>query len=638
MKKLVTIFVLTFFVFVSVSLAQKDQVATFKPKKPKIGDIVSITYNPSIKASKLNNAQEITAEVLILMESKTPVLEEVKMEKKNNIWKGSFKISDEKSRLILFKFASEDTLDDNDVNPWNIIVYGKDNKPLPEAHLSKYQLLYYGGNWGYEYKSDKDAAKSELSKEKELYPNSVNASSYIWSSTLKANPDDETKTKIGKEVLKIYSQCKNDESKVVSLLRWFEQTGQKDKSEQIIKEGIEKNPQGKIARYSKAIEMNKEKNPAKKAELYEKLINVFSSLTEDEKNSYLSTAIYYYTQGKEYDKAVAIIEKNPSKFGSSYNNLAWPLIEKGEQLEKAVEWAKKGVELQRSADASIKPTYLSLKDWKKSKDNGLAMVLDTYGLGLFKLGKTEESEKAYAEAYSINKGSNEEINERYVECLVKNGKNDKAVEVSSESMNNGKYTEKMIEQYKTAYVKVKGSDKGFDEMVSNIKNKAKNEMKAKLLKEMINKPAPQFDLKDLNGNSVKLTDLKGKVVVVDFWATWCGPCKASFPTLQKMYDKYKNDPNIAILALNTWENDKGEDRVKNVKKFIADNKYTFPVLFDEDFVSKYGVEGIPTKFILDREGNIQFKNVGFENEQKMIDEMELEFEFLLSNDFKSIKK
>jgi len=156
-------------------------------------------------------------------------------------------------------------------------------------------------------------------------------------------------------------------------------------------------------------------------------------------------------------------------------------------------------------------------------------------------------------------------------------------------------------------------------------------MMENLKKEMLNKPAPDFNLKDFDGNFVKLSDLKGKVVVVDFWATWCGPCKMSFPALQKVVNKYKDNPDILILALDTWEREKTvADKEQKVKAFIADHKYTFKVLFDDaDIVSKYEVTGIPTKFIIDKNGMMQFKTIGFESEQKMIAEMEAQFELLL---------
>jgi len=194
-----------------------------------------------------------------------------------------------------------------------------------------------------------------------------------------------------------------------------------------------------------------------------------------------------------------------------------------------------------------------------------------------------------------------------------------------------------LESYKTAYVKVNGSEKGFEDALAEARGKAREEMKNELLKQRINKPEIDFALKGLDGKTVKLSDLKGKVVVLDFWATWCGPCKVSFPALQKIYDKYKNNPNIVILALNTWERVSGVEREDVVKKFIEENKYTFPVLYDEGFVEKYGVEGIPTKFVIDKKGMIQFKSVGFYSDQKMTEEMELWFEILLDDKFYTSK-
>src|SRR5690606_41666590 len=80
------------------------------------------------------------------------------------------------------------------------------------------------------------------------------------------------------------------------------------------------------------------------------------------------------------------------------------------------------------------------------------------------------------------------------------------------------------------------------------------------------RPAPGFSLKDLDGKEVSLEDLKGKVVVLDFWATWCAPCIKSFPAMQMAVDKYKEDPEVAFLFINTWE--RQEDPAAAVKQFM----------------------------------------------------------------------
>ncbi len=86
------------------------------------------------------------------------------------------------------------------------------------------------------------------------------------------------------------------------------------------------------------------------------------------------------------------------------------------------------------------------------------------------------------------------------------------------------------------------------------------------------------------------------------------------------------------LALNTWENETGAEREALVRKFMEEKKYTFRVLFDDNAVYKYGVDGIPTKFIIDKKGMIRFKSVGFEG-SKMLDEMTVEIEMLLDDGF-----
>jgi peroxiredoxin len=158
-------------------------------------------------------------------------------------------------------------------------------------------------------------------------------------------------------------------------------------------------------------------------------------------------------------------------------------------------------------------------------------------------------------------------------------------------------------------------------------------------------PAPAFKLKDINGNTVSLASLKGKTIVVDFWATWCGPCKASFPGMQKTVNKYRNDPNVVFLFIDTWETDK--NREKLVKDFIQKNKYTFTVLYDETrknsdeygVIGDYKVEGIPTKFVIDKNNNIKFKAVGFNgNDDALVEEISTMIEMTRNNPASQDKK
>lgn len=111
--------------------------------------------------------------------------------------------------------------------------------------------------------------------------------------------------------------------------------------------------------------------------------------------------------------------------------------------------------------------------------------------------------------------------------------------------------------------------------------------------------ATDFKLKDLEGKEVSLSDFKGKNVFINFWATWCPPCKAEMPYLQQLYEETK-DSDLVILAINL-----NEDKT-TVEKFMIANNYSFPVLLDTDFQvgGAYQAVSIPTSYFINKEGDI----------------------------------
>ncbi len=120
--------------------------------------------------------------------------------------------------------------------------------------------------------------------------------------------------------------------------------------------------------------------------------------------------------------------------------------------------------------------------------------------------------------------------------------------------------------------------------------------------------APDFSLFDLDGNSLKLSDYRGKKVLVNFWATWCPPCKAEMPYMQEMYEKYHAE-GFEILAVNSTVTEKSRD---NVVDFVAEYGLTFPIPMDEKnrVSSDYEILSFPTSFFIDSDGVIRSLTVG----------------------------
>jgi thiol-disulfide isomerase/thioredoxin len=121
---------------------------------------------------------------------------------------------------------------------------------------------------------------------------------------------------------------------------------------------------------------------------------------------------------------------------------------------------------------------------------------------------------------------------------------------------------------------------------------------------LVGRAAPQFTLKDLDGRDVSLQQYRGKIVMLDFWATWCGPCRVSMPILEKIRDQYAG--KLVLLAVNLQESK------DVVKEYVLSQNLGSKVLLDRDASvgGLYGVIGIPTQVLIDQEGTVKFMESG----------------------------
>ena len=114
-------------------------------------------------------------------------------------------------------------------------------------------------------------------------------------------------------------------------------------------------------------------------------------------------------------------------------------------------------------------------------------------------------------------------------------------------------------------------------------------------------PAPDFTLQNTNGNSVRLSDFKGKAVLLNFWATWCVPCKKELPSMQKLYEALKLD-GVEVIAISI-----DRDKQKRIHQYINDYKLTFPVLLDpsQKVRKDYFILGLPTSYLIGADGKLK---------------------------------
>ncbi|WP_447642333.1 MULTISPECIES: redoxin domain-containing protein [Chitinophagaceae] len=340
---------------------------------------------------------------------------------------------------------------------------------------------------------------------------------------------------------------------------------------------------------------------------------------------------------KDSAEAVKLI---PQMDYNSLNSVAWNMAESNKHLSVAEQMSRLSLEKTKTAIAdSAKIPQEKREDRKNALEQTYAANADTYAYILSKLGKKKEALKYQEEAIQ-KKNDDEDMNTRYITLLNENGQYKKALEVGTKlySENHGNST--MFDQIGIAYKKVNPSQ-SWDTYATTLQSQQKAAVKANLAKSLINKPSPAFSLKDMNGNTVSLSDYKGKVVVLDFWATWCGPCKMSFPGMQLAINKYKDNPNVVFLFIDTWENTEAKERQDAVNKVMASKNYTFHVLLDSKINEKdyevakaytpFGITGIPVKFFIGKDGNVKFMLTGYPgSDDKVLDEVTNPVDYLLA--------
>jgi thiol-disulfide isomerase/thioredoxin len=121
----------------------------------------------------------------------------------------------------------------------------------------------------------------------------------------------------------------------------------------------------------------------------------------------------------------------------------------------------------------------------------------------------------------------------------------------------------------------------------------------------VGEAAPNFELQNLDGQSISLSSLKGSPVLINFWATWCGPCVSEMPYIQEI-NKEWSDKGLIVLAINLGDN------ASQAEQFLQDHNLSLPVLLDTNKVvaPKYGIRAIPTTFFIDKNGIVRVKIIG----------------------------
>ncbi|QYA25627.1 TlpA family protein disulfide reductase [Gramella sp. MT6] len=593
--------------------------------KPQPGEDLLIRY-----VNQGSEAPEATVNYLV---GKKYYPTDIQLKDSANALYGKISIPDTVHAMAL-NFKSGDKYDSNDKNGYVFSLYDENGEELKRSQATKGVYFMRSAN-SFDIKLENDSIAAIMENAINEDPEIEESFDVDYSNALLAADQKKADEYIQKRIDYYNSKDSLNYEDYEALSELYSLKKNKAKNDSITELVTEKFPKSEIARRDWLIKVFEAKSSDEKVKVLEDFEKVYGSKTVYEKDVMLRLIASKFAEEENwqaFEKYASQISE-PREKARLYNSTAWKLAEDGKNLDTAAEISKESIDIISSAtgDYSAKPDFYSNKQYDRAMEWSNSMYSDTYALIQFKQGDLEGAIETQEEALSEESGA--DMTTRYVQYLIEAEKYEKAQEKAEEFIADNRANAEMTDYLKTAYSENDNSEE-FETYLARLEEKATTKAREDLKKNMLSENAEDFELSDLEGNTVKLSDLRGKTVILDFWATWCGPCKQSFPGMQKAVEEYSDNENVEFLFVNTWEN--GDSRKKDVSEFIEENNYSFHVLMDEPVAegsreftttSNFGINGIPTKIIVGPEGKVNFKKVGYSgNNEKMLKEIGLMIE------------
>jgi len=624
------------------SFAHAQTASTYKivPERPLPGQDIEIVYDAS--GTKLNNQKKVTA-VLYSYQNYKWFAEDIALSGQANIWKTHYKIP-EKAGIIALKFQA-DTLTDNNKNQGYFSMFMDKTRQGVQA-----QGAYAG--WGLarspkygmdipgyiKFEGISDSATYHwLNQEISFNQSAKSDLVYPYAMALQATFKDDAGPRL-QRVLNYLKRPDASESDLLNarkiLLRLVQDKVTADSVDKVL---MQKFPKGSLARLAafKAMPVGSDLNVLLNGnrKFVAAYPEVGSNPTFNAENRINYPTIYQniVVLGAYADKNYAELYKYIGQlpFGVLptlyYKIVEIPFNRKevtdatmlpvSEKIIRRIEYLR--------ANRPEEFAYLSPKEWVHYVNEAMSRPMYIHVHLLNAAGRFKEA-LAYGNLAKEFLGyKRAALNAERANTLIGLKQQAELRTLLERSVYENQSSPEMLAMLKAGYIKRSGSEKGYERYVNGLKNNVGNIKAAEVIKkDMFNKPMVDFAMQDLNGKTVRLQDLKGKTVVFDFWATWCVPCKASFPGMKLAVDKYAKDPNVVFYFVDTEEST--VDYKAEIAKYIKEKKYNFNVLFDNkapnakatgdtfDRICKaFGISGIPQKIIVDANGNARFLAVGF---------------------------
>ncbi|MFN3849528.1 MAG: TlpA family protein disulfide reductase [Spirosomataceae bacterium] len=537
--------------------------------------------------------------------TKYPKANEIKLYNLDGKWGGNFQLSKDALSFSII-IGNSTNLDNNYGEGYNFLLFDDNNEILTGSKSAIAKNFCAGWSELLQLKSDKALAKN-------LFDADFRADSllkkHFFRYYIKTFQDNQQAISEIENFTKLFDVQEEDYLEIINIYNKFDSKKASEYQDILFK----KFPNGRLPLQYSTFEFQKAiNNPSNLKQLkkaYESLkLKYLPTQNEDFYKFYLSalkmifikyllTDYLVHNDEKQLENEIKNLNLDYRSATLAYNIWANNLINT-DHKSKAEEFAKEAVRNAKlyfdspRSESFREDDYLVMNQIIEGRKKLCAEAFDTYGV-ILSLNNPNSNQivDIFREAAVKFGNRNEvEINQHFIEQLIKKGLIDEAERELSLMISLGKVNTEIE----------KMASKFFPNSNFEIANNSLNDKTLVLAK--------NFILTNLENEVINSKDLKGKVIILDFWATWCAPCLASFPEIEKVVKYYQSDENIVFLFINTSDKKSSSE----LKDFMKKKKYNFNVLIDEkNIVAKeFEVNSLPTKIIIDKSGNIVSKETG----------------------------
>jgi len=640
--------ILALAVVMSTGCSQSPELPVFsyKPVAPEADKPLTIHYRPLISGSALARSDSVRLRITLVGPRGELYADALPMERARDGWRLRFKPGDYLAPdPVVMVCAFEDSedpenCDGNQGRPW-ILLFHDDGELARGAAYQTYRLckshVWLPADLGI---PDHERGRDGIEYELRAHPDFVPARLEHWSIALAEDKEDSLaldslrhaiRTALD-SILEANLRALDPDTMIARAFELYEVLGESSRAESLLAVVRDRFPQSRLALRCEYEWAFAPWEPEPVIERFQRLLEAYPDSPEAKRGRGFLFAIYNNVLQMPEQAAEIAASGKPMDLGF-LRLYAEDLAESGE-LEEAELVARRCVREAESETWSA-GSGLTPAEWTRRQDQELR---DHIVLLASILGEKREYEEAVAlleeVAHTNPRAAGSGALEELAEYQAFLGRREDALRTYDLLGETFRPSDEIVEVWRSLYVDARGEESGFDEHHATLDAKRRANAHQRLERRVLDWPAPEVVLTDLDGNRRPLSEFRGKVVFIDFWATWCGPCLSSMSKFEEAYRTLGTGPDVVFIALNTWEKGNLEERRRKIEEKWTEIGLSLPVLLDmgsegeEPYPAAdlFRVRGIPTSFLLDRDGRILFRAGGLFSEND-VENLRLKIDF-----------